>query len=183
MNWRWISLAALLAALVIGYGTLIERREPPLLSDTEPQQPGYYLKDAVISEMQEDGALGIRLITDRAEQRSQDDGIVLSKVRVRYFQAPGEQWILSARQGFVPARSRVLDLTGNVELRPADAAPQSFLRTEALAIDTVRNLAYSKSSPVEIRFGQHSMQVQRFVADLKTQKIRLERVNGRFEPQ
>ena len=27
MNWRWISLAALLAAFVIGYGALVERLE------------------------------------------------------------------------------------------------------------------------------------------------------------
>ena len=71
-------------------------------------------------------------------------------------------------------------LEGDVELRPSDAATDSYLRTEALAIDTERNVAYSTRSPVTVKFGKHDMQVQSFEADLKSEKIRARSVAGRF---
>jgi len=188
MNWRWISLAALLGALVIGYGALVERNPAPAASDGQAEQPGYYLKDAVITQTQKNGSVGLRLIADRIEQRHDDDNISLDTVRVNYFQSsPGEsaqrEWLLSARQGLVLANSRVVQFSGDVVLRPADAQPTAFLRADALAIDTQTNVAYSTASPVHVRFGGHSMVVKSFRADLNNEKVRLESVNGRFDPQ
>ncbi len=183
MNWRWISLTALLAALVIGYGALIERSPSSTARDDRAEQPGYYLQDAVITQTQQDGTVSLRLIADRIEQQRRDDSIALDTVRVNYFQSPQREWLLTARKGFVPANFRVVQLSGDVELRPADAQPAAFLRTEALAIDTQTNVAYSTTSPVHLRFGQHAMIVKGFRADLNSEKIRLESVNGRFEPQ
>lgn len=180
MNWRLISLAALLAALAIGYGAFNERAASPASSSEPPRLPGYYLHDAVITETQEDGSLGMRLIAERIEQRPDDDSIALSDVRVTYFQAPGKEWLLSAQRGLVPADSRVVQFAGDVELRPSDA-PGAFLRTEALAIDTERDIAYGLDAPVRLRFGQHALTVQNFTADLNTEKLHLETVDGRFE--
>lgn len=154
MNWRWISLAALLAALVIGYGALIERNPAPAASSEQAEQPGYYLTDAVITQTQKDGTLSLRLIANRIEQQRRDDSIELQTVRVNYFQSPEREWLLTAQQGFVPANFRVVQLSGDVELRPANALPTAFLRTDAMAIDTQTNIAYSTSSPVHLRFGQ-----------------------------
>ncbi|MGH8178622.1 MAG: LPS export ABC transporter periplasmic protein LptC [Steroidobacter sp.] len=179
MNWRWISLAALLAALVIGYGAFNDRSATPASSSGPPRLPGYYLHDAVITETQNDGSVGIRLIARRIEQRPSDDSIAISDVRVSYFQAPGKEWLLSAQRGLVPADSRIVQFEGDVELRPGDA-PDAFLRTEALAIDTERNVAYGLNPPVELNFGQHALTVQNFTADLNTEKLHLETVNGRF---
>src|SRR5262245_13442405 len=103
MNWRWISLAALLAALVIGYGALVERNPAPTANDAQAEQPGYYLQDAVITQTQENGSVSLRLIANRIEQRRRDDSIELQTVRVNYFQSPQREWLLTARQGFVPA--------------------------------------------------------------------------------
>jgi LPS export ABC transporter protein LptC len=183
VNWRWISIAALLAALVLGYGALFDRGAAPVATSEPPPQPGYYLKDAVITETRPDGSLNVRLIAKRIEQQPKDDSISMSTVRVNYFQAPQKEWALSAQRGFVPANSRIVQLEGDVELRPTDAAALSFLRTDALAIDTDKNIAYSTSSPVNIRLGHHAMTVKNFVADLKSEKVRLESVNGRFQPQ
>jgi LPS export ABC transporter protein LptC len=188
MNWRWISLAALLAALVIGYGALVERNPAPAANGTQAEQPGYFLQDAVITQTQQDGSVSLRLIANRIEQRHGDDSISLDTVRVNYFQAaspkaPQREWLLNARHGFVPANFRVVQLSGDVVLRPADAQPTAFLHTDALAIDTQTNVAYSTSSPVKVRFGTHSMVVENFSADLNNEKIRLESVHGRFDPQ
>ena len=189
MNWRWISLSALLGALVIGYGALVERGPAPAASNTQAEQPGYYLQDAVITQTQKDGSVGLRLIADRIEQKG-NDNISLQTVRVNFFQVSPDQssqtpreWLLSARQGSVPANLRVVQLFGDVVLRPADAQPTAFLRADALAIDTATSIAYSTSSPVHVRFGGHSMMVKSFRADLTNEKVRLESVNGRFDPQ
>jgi len=148
-------------------------------SSEPPPQPGYYLSDAIITETQDDGSLGIRLIAERIEQQPKDDSIVMSEVRVNYFRTPQKEWTLSAERGFVPANTRIVQLAGNVVLHPADAADESFLRADELAIDTERNIAYSTSSPVEVKFGQHALTANSFEADLSSEKIRLESVHGR----
>lgn len=189
MNWRWISLAALLGALVIGYGALVEHGPAPAASGTQAEQPGYYLQDAVITQTQKDGSVGLRLIADHIEQQG-NDNITLETVRVNFFQSSPEksqsaprEWLLTAHKGLVPPNFRVVQLFGDVVLRPADAQPAAFLRADALAIDTQTNFAYSTSSPVHVRFGGHSMVVKSFRADLTNEKVRLESVNGRFDPQ
>src|SRR4051794_32373356 len=106
MNWRWISLAALLAAIVVGYGALVERNPAPTASSTQAERPGYYLQDAIITQTQKDGSVSLRLVADRIEQQRRDDSIVLKTVRVNYFQSPGREWLLTAREGFVPANFR-----------------------------------------------------------------------------
>jgi LPS export ABC transporter protein LptC len=184
VTWRWISLAALLAALVIGYGALMRSAPEEEASEAELEQPGYYLNQAVIRQTREDGSLDLRLIADRIEQQRTDDSITMRTVRVDYFQSPQQNWLLSANEGIVPASSRVVHLRGDVELKPANAdSTSASLRTDALAIDTQRGIAYSTSSPVRIRFGQHELTVKSFRADLNKEKIRLESVNGRLEPQ
>jgi LPS export ABC transporter protein LptC len=192
MNWRWISLAALLAALVIGYGALVERSPAPTTNDAQAEQPGYYLQDAIVTQTQPDGSVSLRLVANRIEQQRRDDSIALDTVRVNYYQSnsgsksgqsPQREWLLSARQGFVPANFRVVQLFGDVVLRPADAQPEAFLRVDALAVDTQTNVAYSLASPVRVRFGSHEMVVKNFRADLDSENIRLESVHGRFDPQ
>lgn len=198
MNWRWVSLAALLAALVIAYGALTDRDSSPITSGEAPLQPGYYLQDAVITETKADGSMGMQLIAERIEQHPKDDTITMNTVRVHYYQTADKPWALSAQRGSVPANSRVINLEGDVELRPLVAqvnnpinsavngqagTGESFLRADSLAIDTEKNFAYSTSSPVRMKFGPHAMTVRSFRADLNNEKIRLESVNGRFAPQ
>jgi LPS export ABC transporter protein LptC len=196
MNWRWISLAALLAALVIGYGALVERSPAPTTNDAQAEQPGYYLQDAIVTQTQQDGSVSLRLVANRIEQQRRDDSIALDTVRVNYYQSnsgsnsgsksgqsPQREWLLNARRGFVPANFRVVQLFGDVVLRPADAQPEAFLRVDALAVDTQTNVAYSLASPVRVRFGSHEMVVKNFRADLDSENIRLESVHGRFDPQ
>jgi LPS export ABC transporter protein LptC len=192
MNWRWISLAALLAALVIGYGALVERSPAPTTNDAQAEQPGYYLQDAIVTQTQQDGSVSLRLVASRIQQQRRDDSIALDTVRVNYYQSnsgsksdqsPRREWLLNARQGFVPANFRVVQLFGDVVLRPADAQPEAFLRVDALAVDTQTNVAYSLASQVRVRFGSHEMVVKNFRADLDSENIRLESVHGRFDPQ
>jgi LPS export ABC transporter protein LptC len=187
MNWRWVSLAAALAAIVIGYGAFVNDGAAPVANHELPEQPGYYLKDAVILRTREDGSPGIELIARRIQQRldpaARGEAITMESVRVNYFGKEDWQWVLSAQTGLVPPNSRIVELEGNVELRPLAGDNGTFLRTDELTIDTEKNVAYSTRSPAQMRFGQHSMTVKSLRADLTSEKLRLETVNGRFDPQ
>lgn len=181
MNWRWISFTALLAAVVIGFGALSGRDAGTAATNVTSEQPSFYAKDAIVVQTQEDGSPQLRLVADRIEQKSADDSIVLHKVRVDYLQVPGKRWVLTADQGFVPADSRIVNFSGNVELQPSPSPAPTFLHTDALAIDTERNVAYTTSSPTRMQFGRYTMRVKRAEADLKTEKIKLESAHGRSE--
>jgi len=188
MNWRWVSLAAALAALVIGYGAFIDNDSAPTMSHEMPEQPGYYLKDAVILRTREDGTPSIELIARRIEQKlnrnQSGEAIHMESVRVNYFGTTDWQWELTAQSGEVPPNSRVVHLEGDVELRSLTSdSPNTFLRTDELAIDTEKSLAYTTRSPVQVRFGPHSMVVKNLRADLNSEKLRLEAVNGKFDPE
>lgn len=192
MNWRWVSLAAALAAIVIGYGAFVDNGSEPMMSHEMPEQPGYYLKDAVILRTREDGSPGIELIAKRIQQKlsrptgnePRGEAITMESVRVNYYGTTDWQWELSAASGLVPPNSRIVHLEGDVELRSlASDSPNTFLRTDELAIDTEKNLAYSTRTPVHVRFGPHSMVVKNLRADLNREKLRLETVNGKFDPE
>jgi len=188
MNWRSVSLTAALAAIVIGYGAFVDNGSAPTMSHELPEQPGYYLKDAVILRTRKDGAPSIELIARQIEQklnRNQGgEAITMESVRVNYFGTTDWAWELTAKSGQVPPNSRVVHLDGDVELRSlAPNATDTFLRTDELAIDTEKSVAYSTRSPVKVRFGQHSMVVKNLRADLNNEKLRLETVNGRFDPE
>jgi LPS export ABC transporter protein LptC len=187
MSWRWVSLAAALAAIVIAYGAFVNDGSTPMASHEMPEQPGYYLKDAVILRTREDGSPGIELIARRIQQRlsrpQQGEAITMESVRVNYFGKQDWQWALTAQSGLVPPNSRVVQLEGNVELRSLEGNANAYLTTNELSIDTEKNIAYSTHSPVHMRFGQHSMTVKSLRADLTSEKLRLETVNGRFDPQ
>ena len=46
MSWRWVSITALLAALVVSYGIFTgQSRDDALATGAERPQPGYYLRD------------------------------------------------------------------------------------------------------------------------------------------
>jgi LPS export ABC transporter protein LptC len=186
MNWRWVSLAAALAAIVIGYGAFVDNGDVPMANHELPEQPGYYLKDAVILRTREDGSPGIELIARRIDQRlsrpARGEAITMESVRVNYFGKQDWQWALTAKSGLVPPNSRVVQLEGDVELRSLEGDANAYLRTNELAIDTEKNIAYSTRSPVKVRFGQHAMTVKSLRADLTSEKLRLETVNGRFDP-
>jgi LPS export ABC transporter protein LptC len=181
MSWRWVAIAALLAAVFGGYAAMTRRDPSEVISGEAPPQPGYFLRDAIITQTDKSGSPDIRLVAARIDQRSTEEAIRLSTVQVDFLGVTDRKWMLTAQQAFVPSGSRVIEFRGDVLLRPLDNTTNGSLRTNALAFDTDRNVAYSISSPVDIRFGRLAMNVKRFEADLNTEKVKLESVRGRSE--
>lgn len=179
MNWRWISITALLAALVIGYGAL-NREERSATQTQIPLLPTYYLRNAVITETSDTGALQTQLAAARIELQPANDDLAMDDVLLTYHQTPQQQWQLTGERGFKAGVSPIFRLTGNVELQPVGSDVQGRLRADELAIDTEKEIAFSTRSPVQISFGQHNMEVRSFTFDLNEQRLNLESGEGRY---
>jgi LPS export ABC transporter protein LptC len=181
MNWRWISITALLAALVIGYGAFTGRDDAPSLASDSPMRPTYYLRNAVITETQQDGSLSMRLAAARIEMQPVNDDLSMQDVHVNYHQSAEQQWSLEAERGFKSGDSPIVELTGDVQVRPVDGGEADVLQAEQLAIDTQNDVAYSTSSPVRIRYGHHALQVESFRFDMNAEKLQMKSIRGRYE--
>jgi LPS export ABC transporter protein LptC len=181
MSWRWISITALLAALVAGYGAFMRNDSADIALDETDRAPSYFLRSAIITQTEADGSPGMRLVAERIDQPTAGETIHLQDVHVDFLRTQERQWTLTADEGFIPAQSRIVEFRGNVDLRPRDADTAMYLRTNELSIDTEREVAYTTTSPVNIRFGKLSMTVKRFEADLNTEKVKLESVRGQTE--
>jgi LPS export ABC transporter protein LptC len=180
MNWRWISISALLAALVIGYGAFIRRDTVPAFVSEVPQRPTYYLRNAVITETTPLGSIETQLAAGRIEMQPSTDDLAMTDVFLTYFQSAAQEWRLTAERGFKPGNSPIFRLSGDVVLRPAKSDVDGSLRAEELAIDTEKEVAFSTRSPVRIRFGQYNVQVESFRFDLNEQKISLDSGKGNY---
>lgn len=181
MNWRWITVTALFAALVIAYGALTKRDVSADFASAPPVRPGYYLRNAVITQTEQDGSLRTQLAAARIELQPANDDLQMTDVQLNYFQTPVQEWRLTADRGFKPSDSPIFEFSGDVQLRPAQGDPNAVLQVEALAIDTQKDLAYSTSSPVQIRFGQHRLEAGSFEFDLESEQIQMQSIQGRYE--
>lgn len=183
MNWRWIITVALLAALLAGYSAFL-RRDPADAVNNTLEQPGYYLEDAVVTQSNADGSPGITLRAKRIEQPQRTEQIELIDVELDYLQTPAQRWSLKAKHATVPRDSRIVQFSGDVELRPVSSAEKTYLKTQALTLDTEKNLAYSSNgSPVEVQLGPYMLTAQRIDVDLGREKVRMRGVDGRTDPQ
>jgi LPS export ABC transporter protein LptC len=180
MNWRWISITALLAALVIGYGAFNRRDAAPDFLSAVPERPTYYLRNAVITETQEDGSLITQLAATRIDLQPTTEDLSMQSVNLHYHQSADQEWRMTAEEGFKPGNSPIIELRGNVQLRPADGDANSILQADELAVDTEKEVAYSTDSPVNIRYANHTLRAESFQFDMQKQKLSMRSAKGSY---
>ena len=78
--------------------------------------PGYYLKNAVLTDFDPDGNVSIRLHADRIDQVDHSEEVALINVRVDYQSPQGQAWVLLGDTGRVEAGGKIIDVAGNVRL-------------------------------------------------------------------
>jgi LPS export ABC transporter protein LptC len=148
--------------------------------------PGYYLKNAVLTDFDLEGNVSIRIEAERIDQIAHGNEVALYNIRVNY-QAPGGQtWVLVGDVAHVQPGGTVIDVTGNVRLQseagPAGRETPAVLHTDTLRYDVPEALASTKGD-VRIDFAGHTLTARGLVANLKERTMRLEsKVNGRFHP-
>jgi lipopolysaccharide export system protein LptC len=148
-------------------------------------QPGYFLKDAVMTDFDAGGDPGVRIEAQRIDQVAQSDQVTLSNVKVQYQPPSGEAWTLVGDTAQLAPGAKVVNVQGNVQL-----TGEAVGRNAGIPVIHTDNLSYnipaglvSTSADVRLDFGPHSLMAHGLVANMKDETIRLEsKVNGRFHP-
>lgn len=182
-----ITRILLVAGLVALVAVLVQWRLFDRAPATEPEEvlrPGYFLTGVDLEEFAADGKLRIGLQSISAYEDPASGIVRLADVAVDYHAPTGRRWHLTAAEARVPPDGRVVEFEGDVHLTgmPGEDARAAELQTARLALDTVTEIAQTKST-VELVFGSHRMRALGMRADLKGGNLRLESdVNGLFAP-
>jgi LPS export ABC transporter protein LptC len=187
MVFRIITLLTLLVLAVVSWILSAPARRPQTQTNA-PQSdlPGYYLKNAVLTDYDLAGNPSIRIEAERIDQIAHGNEVALYNVRVNY-QAPGGQtWVMVGDVAHVQPGGKVVDVTGNVRLQgeagTAGSETPAVMHTDTMSYDVPDSIASTKGD-VRIDFEGHTLTAHGLVANLKERTLRLEsRVNGRFHP-
>ncbi len=174
------------AALVISTWILSSPSHRPLASGAgKPTDlPGYYLKHAILTDYDANGAPSIRIEAERIDQIAHGNEVELYNVRLNYDAPGGQAWILIGDTAHVQPGGQVIDVAGNVRLQGENPGTPgtAVIRTDLLSYNVPEGIASTKSD-VRIDYGGHILTARGLSANLKERTMRLEsKVNGRFLP-
>ncbi|MGO9933917.1 MAG: LPS export ABC transporter periplasmic protein LptC [Steroidobacteraceae bacterium] len=158
------------------------RRPSEASAANQADLPGYFLKDATLTEYDQSGAPSLRIEAERIDQIAHSNDVQLYNVRVNYDAPGGQTWVMFGDTAHVLPGGNIVDVTGNVRLEgeAPDTEGTAVIRTDTMRYDVARSLATTKSD-VRIDFGGHILTARGLIANLKERTVRLEsKVNGRF---
>jgi lipopolysaccharide export system protein LptC len=183
---RFFTVLAVAALIISTWILSSPSHRPSAQGGARPSDlPGYYLKNAVLTDYDASGAPSVRIEADRIDQIDHGNEVELSKVRVDYDAPSGQSWVLVGDTAHVRPGGKIVDVAGNVRLQgePSTSDPTpAIMHADTLTYDVDSAVASTKGD-VRIDFGKHVQTARGLTANLKDQTIRLEsRVNGRFHP-
>lgn len=177
-----------LAVIALGVSTWIlsspAHRPRAQAGANEADLPGYYLKNAVLTDYDLAGNPAIRIEAERIDQIAHGNEVALYNVRVGYQAPNGQSWVMVGDVAHVEPGGKVIDVTGNVRLQGEAQGRQgaAVVHTDSLTYDVTDAIASTKSD-VRIDFADHTLTARGLNANLKERTMRLEsKVNGRFHP-
>lgn len=183
-----LRVLTVLALLALAIGTWMLSNQSRTQRSTGPalqnRLPGYFMKDAVMTDYSLTGDPAVRIAAGRIEQIDHTNDVALLGVRLDYQADDGQQWVLVGDRAHVRDAGRVVDLDGHVQLQGLDGQQPgpAVVTTDHAAYDVPAS-EIRTSSEVHMSFGAHTLSAQGLVARLKERSIRLEsRVYGRFIP-
>jgi lipopolysaccharide export system protein LptC len=181
---RWPTLVLLLiAAVASGILVLRNDEEEPDRSSGPEIGIGYYMKQAELIRIDENGRVLYRVQTEEATQTERNGVIELDLVRVSYDPLTEVPWDLRADTGYILPDRNIIQLTGDVvaSTRGETQAPVRIntdyleLNTDTYIADTDREVAIDYSNNKVFDTGLR--------AYLKEERLQLvSNVNGQFIP-
>ena len=177
-----------LAVVALGISTWIlsspARRPQKQIDAKQTDLPGYYLKNAVLTDYDAAGNPAIRIEAERIDQIAHGSEVALYNIRVAYQAPNGQSWVMVGDVAHVQPGGKVVDVTGNVRLQGEGTGREAsaIVHTDTLSYNVPDAVASTKSD-VRIDFAQHTLTAHGLTANLKERTMRLEsKVNGRFRP-
>jgi LPS export ABC transporter protein LptC len=177
-----------LAVIALGVSTWIvstpAHRPQTQINAKQADLPGYYLKNAVLTDYDLAGDPTIRIEAERIDQIAHGSEVALYNVRVVYQAPNGQSWVMVGDMAHVEPGGKVVDVTGHVRLQGEATGHEgtAVVHTDTLRYDVPDALVSTKSD-VRIDFAQHTLTAHGLDANLKERTMRLEsKVNGRFHP-
>ncbi len=153
-------------------------------SANQADLPGYFFKNAVLTDYDVAGAPSIRIEAERIDQIDHGNEVALYNVRVNYDAPGGQTWELFGDTAHVQPGGKIIDVAGNVRLQGENPGTPgtAVIRTDLLSYNVSESIASTKSD-VRIDYGGHILTARGLSANLKERTMRLEsKVNGRFLP-
>jgi LPS export ABC transporter protein LptC len=150
----------------------------------QSELPGYYLKNAILTDYDVAGAPSVRIEAERIDQIDHGTEVALYNVRVNYDAPGGQTWVLFGDTAHVQPGGKIIDVAGNVRLQGENPGTPgtAVIRTDLLSYNVPEAVASTKSD-VRIDYGGHILTARGLSANLKERTMRLEsKVNGRFIP-
>jgi len=184
MLFRLFTILAVVALAISTWQLSNSGKAPSATEDSHAETPGYYLKNAVLTDFDERGEPTLKIGAARIDQVGHGTEVALIDVRVDYDAPSGQTWVMFGDTAHVEPGGKVVDITGNVRLQGTDPKQPgvAIIRTDTLRYDVTDQVASTKSD-VRVDFGRHSLTARGLVANLTDRTVRLEsRVNGRFLP-
>lgn len=181
---RNLIIALILLGAVTASWLLLDRPDPRDDATVQKPDDGYYLDDAVIEGIGDDG---MRLYTLRAlhiKQKIADNSVALEDVNLEYASADDDPWRLTADTGRIPADGDNIELSGNVLMEETlfIGPEKTMVSTPELNVDLRAQLA-TTDADVRIQRGNYLLTAVGLRADLKDKKLRLQsEVHGYFLP-
>jgi LPS export ABC transporter protein LptC len=144
--------------------------------------PGYYLKNAVLTEYDATGVPSIRIEAERIDQVAHGNEVALYNVRVNYDAPGGQTWVLVGDTAHVLPGGNIVDIAGNVRLQGTSPGTEgsAVLYSDTMRYQVAESLASTKDD-VRMEYGGHILTARGLTANLKERTMHLEsKVNGRF---
>jgi len=185
MLFRFFTVVAIAALAISTWLLTAPHRAPTEATSAHPSElPGYYLKDALLTDFDATGAPSVRIKADHIDQLAHGNEIALRQVRIDY-QGPGAAaWYLVGNLAHVQPGGQVIDITGDVRLQnvATENGAEAVITTDTLSYYVAQAIARTDSN-VHIDFAAQTLNARGLIANLKERTLRLESsVNGRFYP-
>jgi len=174
-------------AAIAGASWYFARFDVGSAADTGPRTQGplgYYLRDANISIMDDDGRALYRIYATAVEERPTESRTILADVAIVYSPIAAVPWEIRADAGEIPEQERYLELRGSVELATTDTSSgeTTLIQAPRLRFAPDEYLA-TTDADVRVQLGTERLDAIGMVADLKADYLELESsVHGLFNP-
>ena len=150
---RYLTLGLLLAAgaalaLAVGYWNISPGSFAPATVERDNARPDFYIDNARIQMLDEQGKVAYRLTAEHAVHQIEDGSTRLEQPELLFFRGENPTpWLLKANQGLVTEKGDRVDLHADVLLQQQpDGQPQRQLTTSALTLYPRRDYAETDQS-------------------------------------